>query len=262
MRRPILLFAGFLLLSGCIHWRQDPLTGLDHVSGWSDQVRAAADEAYLYAQMSVNAYDDEDRYDLGPAVRTIENAPNNELGFAYSIFEHRRAGGLEVVIAFRGTEFRTTEDWIDGNLFARQNPQGLALYDRIRARYDPDVPITVTGHSLGGGIAIQVSLERPNVKAYVFNTSPRFRLRGSSQPNRRLSIVEYGEFLKAARLFGREANQTYVSLNCSRGLNSIAQHSSRRLADCLTRIAAYQQPEARASLARNHIPPPVGLPDS
>lgn len=138
----------------------------------------------------------------------------------------------------------------------------MTLFEQIRARYPADVPITVTGHSLGGGIAIQVSLEKPNVKAYVFNTSPRFRLRGTAPANRRLSIVEYGEFLKAGRLFGREANQTYISLNCTPGLNSIAQHSSRRLADCLTRLAAYREPGARLSLVRNNIPAPVGLPET
>jgi len=112
--RPVFLVTLIFALSGCLHWRQQPLTGRDHVSGWSDQIRAAADEAYLYAQMSVNAYDDGDRYDLGPDIRTVANVPNDRIGFAYSLFERSRDGRLaEIIIAFRGTEFRTREDWID-----------------------------------------------------------------------------------------------------------------------------------------------------
>ena len=258
--------AAFLLLSslsGCTYWRKVPLTGIGHPSGWSDQIRERAVEAYSYAQMSLNAYcDTEDRYDLGPDLINVRNADNDEAGFAYSIFERRSNGRLdEVIIAFRGTELGDTRDMYQGNAAGRQNPRGLALYDEIAARPEyASVPITVTGHSLGGGIATHVSLQRDGADAYIFNSSPRFWRRGPIAENDRLSIVEQGELLKIFRMPGREAPQTYISINCVPGVAPLTQHGIRLLGNCLTRIAAWHDEKARASLIRNNIEWPSGLP--
>ena len=258
----ILSAALLLLTSACTYWQKTQLTGLDHPSGWADQIRFAAVEAYPYAQMSNNAYADSVRYDLGPDLTNLQNVPNDPLGFAYSIFERREGGRLaEVIIAFRGTEGFISRDMECGNLRGCQNQEGLRTYDRIRAAQDPSVQVNVTGHSLGGGIATHVSLQRPNVRSYIFNASPRFRRNGSIPDNRRVSIVERGELLKVLRAPGREAPQTYISINCTPGVGPISQHSIRPLADCLTRIAAWQDAGARASLSRNpSIPWPPGLP--
>ena len=121
------------------------------------------------------------------------------------------------------------------------------------------MPISVTGHSLSGGIATHVSLRRDGADAYVFNTSPRFSRNGPVPPNRRLSIVEFGEALKVPRIFGPEPRQTYISLNCTPGFNFFKGHKIRRLAECLTRIAAWGDMEARESLRRNRIDFPPGL---
>jgi hypothetical protein len=251
-----------LLTSACTYWQKTQLTGLDHPSGWADQIRIVSVAAYPYAQMSNNAYADSVRYDLGPDFRNPENVPNDRLGFSYSIFERREAGRLaEIVIAFRGTEGFISKDMLCGNVLACQNDKGLETYDRIRAAHDPNVQVNVTGHSLGGGIATHVSLQRPNVRSYIFNASPRFRRNGSIPDNRRVSIVERGELLKVLRGPGREAPQTYVSINCTPGVGPIGQHSIRPLADCLTRIAAWQDAGARASPVRNPTTPwPTGLP--
>jgi hypothetical protein len=260
--RLIVSAALLLLTSACTYWQKTELTGLNHPSGWADQIRIAAVEAYPYAQMSNNAYSDSARYSLGEAFANPKNVPNNHLGFAYSIFE-RRADGLlaEVIIAFRGTEGFISRDMLCGNLLACQNAEGLHIYDGIRAAHDSSVQVNVTGHSLGGGIATHVSIHRPNVRSYIFNASPRFRRSGSIPGNRRLSIVERGELLKVLRAPGREAPQTYISINCTPGLGPIGQHSIRPLADCLTQIAAWQDEGAKASLLRNPTTPwPPGLP--
>lgn len=262
--RLIFIAAILSLLSACTYWRKDELTGLDHPSGWADQIRSAAVEAYPYAQMSNNAYADGARYDLGPDFRNVENHPNDKLGFAYSTFERRKEGRLvEVVIAFRGTEGFISRDMTRGNLLALQNREGLKAYDRIRAATEPSAAVNVTGHSLGGGIATHVSLRRPNVRSYIFNASPRFRANGAIPDNRRLAIVERGELLKVFRGPGREAPQTYISINCTPGFGPVGQHSIRPLADCLTQIAAWQDRDARASLGRNNLRDrPAGLPRS
>jgi hypothetical protein len=110
----------------------------------------------------------------------------------------------------------------------------------------------VTGHSLGGGISIQISLCRENVNTYVFNTSPRFRRCAEPIRNRRVSVAEYGEILKLPRIFGREATQQYNSIGCTNRGSPFRQHQMRRLAECLTRIAALEEnSEARRSLDLN-----------
>lgn len=254
------LAALFILCSACTYFQKERLT-YSGPSPWADQVRRAAVEAYPYAQMSNNAYADAGRYALGPEFTTVRDVPNDKIGFAYSLFERRSGGQLrEVIIAFRGTEFTSLRDWGLGNIMAAQNAEGLKLYESVRASTPADVPVNVTGHSLGGGIATHVSLRHANVKTYIFNASPRFWKSGGIPDNRRLSIVEYGEALKVARLLGREAPQTYISINCSPYAHPVEQHRIRALADCLTQIAAWDDPAARASLRRNRISWPNGLP--
>jgi pimeloyl-ACP methyl ester carboxylesterase len=208
--------------------------------------------------MATNAYVSSDDFQLGPDIKPLLHVDNDKKGFAYSLFQRRRAdGSAEIVIAFRGTEFTHANDWIFGNILGKQNPRGLRVYDTIDAK--TDLPITVTGHSLGGAIAAYVSLRRAPVPTYVFNSSPRFSRNGAEPPNRRLSIVEYGEALKVGRIFGREPTQTYVSVNCTPGMNAFKGHGMRRLAICLTRMAAWHDAAARESLDLNKLAWPFGL---
>jgi len=237
-----------------------PLTGCEHPTGWSDQVRRTAGETWLHAQMAANAYREPATFDLGPALAEFERRDNDGIGFAYVIYRRRAADGPSSwVIAFRGTENdeKPWLDWWHGNLLGRQNARGLKVYDDLRARVG-DEPISVTGHSLGGGIASHVSMCRTDVDTYVFNSSPRFgRCAGESVSNRRWSVVELGEALKAGRVFLPEATQTYTSLNCTRTGGPIRQHGMALLASCLTGMAAWAEPDAAASLRRNAIPWPL-----
>lgn len=254
MLRLIATLLGIIALSGCAH--VGPRGSTEIVPGeWSTGVRATARKTYAYAQMSMNAYRDGEHFNLPPELVEIDRRDNNRRGFAYAVFERREAGQqAEIIIAFRGTEPMSWRDWLIGNALARQNPQGLAVYDAWRARIPDGVPITVTGHSLGGAIATYVSLCRSSVNSYIFNSSPRFsRCAGDHGPaGDRESVVEYGEFLKLARIFGRSPDQLYTSIGCRSG-NPFAQHSMRSLAECLTQIAAIDDPGARASRERNRM---------
>ncbi len=234
-----------LLGFGC--WR---LTGCDHYSGWSDQVRELANHSWVYAQLSQNVYHGEYTYELGDRFQLVSEYPDHELDFYASLFHDLRDG--EYVLVFRGTD--TPEDWVTGNnpMSPRQAEHALRLYDSARNDLGLD-PMAVAGHSLGGGLAIHVSLNRPVIAAYSFNGSPVFRQLGEPVENERYSIAEYGEILKIGRIFGREATQQYTSIDCTEDRLWWGQHGMQLLATCLTQIAAIAESEAMASLVRNGI---------
>ncbi|GAA4643368.1 hypothetical protein GCM10023115_13280 [Pontixanthobacter gangjinensis] len=235
--------------------------------GWCDFVRKAAVESYPYAMLSSNAYQDEDTYaELPLAFLKREAADNDNSGLAYSVFDrHAVSGGkrgklLARVIAFRGTEFGSTSDIFSGSLGDSQRDRAGAVYAAERANLDAenyqDVPIELTGHSLGGAIATQLSVDNPGVKAFVFNTSPFFNGDPTANDIDRLAISERGEFLRVLRRYKAPPAADMFILNCSPNASAGEKHSIRTLADCLTWIAAYDSPAAFDLLAPNAIRKP------
>ena len=214
--------------------------------------------------MATNAYE-KPEFDLGERISEHQRSPNDGIGFAYVIYERRaRNGPSSWVIAYRGTENDKDPliDWVQGNLLGRQNARGLKVYRDLRAKVGKDAVISVTGHSLGGGIATYVSLCEVGVNSYIFNSSPRFwRCSRKWIKNMRYSIVETGEILRIARGPLAEATQRYTQLNCARTGNSIDQHDVGGLARCLTDIAAWGDEDAKASLSRNGFPWPTAVKD-
>jgi hypothetical protein len=232
--------------------QKEELTGCEHPSGWCKEIRETAVKTYLYAQMSSNTYEDSKPFILPAQYRLVKTVPNDSIGFAYNIYEELQNGKvIKVIVAFRGTEDFT--DWWYGNFQRKQNQAGLDLIDSLRKTSTEDVALVVTGHSLGGGISTEISLKRKNVKSFVFNPSPNFEAGDKPEVNERLSIVEYGEGLKLARMPGREATQMYTSIGCSKG-GPIGQHAQLKLSTCLTQIAAIESAEAKKSLEVNNLP--------
>ena len=66
-------------------------------------------------------------------------------------------------------------------------------------------------------------------------------------------IVEKGEILKIVRALAEEPDQLYTSIECTEG-NAIEEHSMKKLAICLTQIAATETEHADKSLQLNNIP--------
>jgi hypothetical protein len=198
--------------------------------------------------LSLNVYRGEFSYDVTPYFRELSEYKNEE-GFYAALYEDKRTNDLVFVI--RGTD--DAEDWQTGNLSRQQNEYGLKTFRDIRAKHG-DRNYVAAGHSLGGGVAMHISLHEEGVKTYSFNGSPNFKASQKPIENERYSIVEYGEILKIARIFGREATQLYTSIGCSSG-NPKKQHSQLLLSRCLTQIASIDNKYARESLHLNQIKP-------
>ncbi|MBB4857449.1 pimeloyl-ACP methyl ester carboxylesterase [Novosphingobium chloroacetimidivorans] len=268
---------------------------VDQGGGWCGFTRDAATVLWPYGQLATNAYcDDNDIFDLPPGYTVVRRLPTQDIcdleraaaagdeaakaklkpirkaeaklkthGFNYAVYDKRNsAGALERrVIAFRGTDTKQLADWFYGNLGGTQREQGLELYREERARLDANggkgVPIAVTGHSLGGAIAIQVSLENPGVDAFVFNTSPRYTL---IQPNanRRVAISERGDILEVLRSRSMPVRQDMLIINCRPTESGVKAHAIRDLAACVTWIAAKTDPGAKASVLTNKLIQPAG----
>lgn len=239
------------------HWRTAP----DH--------RKVAGEAYLYAQMAYNAYlpdpdPDFPPFKLGPGVDLLEPPhDNDEFGLAYNVYARTEGPcAPEIILAFRGTEGPTNRlDMWHGNVRGEQNRRALKIFDDKVAWRDAHMPgarMTVVGHSLGGGIATYISINRPSVASFAFDGSPHYwrEDRSVRLPNVRHLIAETGEILFYVRAPAREADQLYTPFNCTWSWKPITQHDMRTLAVCLTTVAAYDTSEAEESLRLNGLPIP------
>ncbi|MEP0176939.1 MAG: hypothetical protein ABJH28_15900 [Paraglaciecola sp.] len=244
----VVFFLAVMTSCGSTVSTKHSLTDCEHPSGWCKEIRETAQSSFIFAQIAANTYEPTPLFTLPNQYSLIEFKDNDPIGFAYSIYENKNTN--TVIISFRGTE--NMKDWWYGNILASQNKSGLNLFDKLREKYSDDTNFIVTGHSLGGAIALEVSLKRSNVDAYVFNTSPRFSSKGYNISNKRVSIVEYGEALKILRAPSIEASQKYTSIGCSSGW-PISQHEQSKLAACLTQIAAIHSDLAKESLKNNNL---------
>lgn len=260
-----------LALSGCITPYPDLTQSRSpcrmEPGGWCEFVREAAAEAYPYAMLSSNAYRDEDSYDVLPlAFVRRDAADNDDSGLAYSVFDRFEVTGgkrgklLARVIAFRGTEFGSTADIFSGSLGDSQRDGARKTYLVERSLLDAqgheEVPIEATGHSLGGALATQLSIDNPSVRAFVFNTSPFFSGAAMTNDRQRMAISERGEFLRLLRRYKAPVAADVTVINCNPSASAAAKHSIRKLADCLTWIAAYGDSEAAELLEPNRIVKP------
>jgi hypothetical protein len=201
--------------------------------------------------------------------------PTHESSLLSLAFDIHERGG-DTIFAFRGTD--DVMDYVTGSL-------GIAWslhYARARqhfvryARRNPARRIVLTGHSLGGGLALSASVRRDVLEeirgalpagaqgygAVVFNTSPRvFDGWGDRHvPAQRTAIYQDGEVLEhVRRLWERKFNQVVAPHSqfetrfdyqdkCGQGDLKDASHRADLLADGLLRLGVTADPSLQPVL--------------
>lgn len=178
-----------------------------------------ADELVLYAMMSSNTYVDEKerqffpieklgwrKVDLeGKIVQPGANSyePKSIVGHALSSLQFdiwEEESSNRTVFAFKGTD--ELSDWLMGNMIIGISIAYKSAKKHVREykTMHPGRSVTVTGHSLGGGLALSVSAWEGD-DAFVFNTSPRIfdGMREIKKRARRIALFQKDEILQDLR---------------------------------------------------------------
>jgi len=181
--------------------------------------REASNEYALLAMMASNAYAsdtdkikfpleklgwkkvDESGHEVAPGKNSYR--VKTPLGKVFSNLEFdiwQDSHSNRTVIAFKGTKEKI--DWIVGNLALLISTPYKSAKKQVRLYMEahPDRVVMLTGHSLGGGLALSSSLWL-GVDAIVFNTSPRVfdGRENHNEPARRLAVFQHGEVLNLVR---------------------------------------------------------------
>ena len=212
----------------------------------TSKLKSCADETYIYAQLCSNVY-----RDGRPIFRSTGFFPlcgpvvDPKSGFYGEVLQDNEG---RTVVVFRGTDGWCLRDTLNSGA---QKKKAVELVDKIVGQYGP---VTATGHSLGGALALKASLLCKDTTAIVFFSSPRIGVSKSEfdekgvKGNSRVIVEERGEGLRAISRKARDMIDHLKKLEPENepDLNSFnimgggyfSQHSIYDFAIALTHVAA------------------------
>jgi len=273
MFRQIAALFALLTLSACVTYpdiSQSRSPCRSEPGGWCAFVGEAAKDAFPYAVAATQAYTGDDDLYVGdlPMLKPLDRLPIDDdalrKGFGYELFEqfaHAQDDPVRKpiarIMAFRGTDFDGFTDIFYGTLRNDQIELALAAFEAEVARFEDDIPWIVTGHSLGGALATEVSIANPEVRAYMFNTSPFYGGDGMTNDMRRTVFNERGEVLRRFARYEDAPAAEVFTINCGPQNGTFTKHRIRLLANCITWIAAYRSKDAHRLVIEQEIPKPM-----
>ena len=152
--------------------------------------------------------------------RVIDKAENTENGF----YAEAYSNGKDIIIAYRGTDDLSTDGYNDIAMIKtkipNQAPDAIAFYDKIK-RANPNLEISITGHSLGGSLSEIVSAIRGTL-AVTFNA---YGVRDMFKPYgfkaKEDNIVNYVNEWDPLAMFNAENNlgEMYAVQNIAKNLS-------------------------------------------
>lgn len=199
----------------------------------TEKLKRIAQDNYIYALMSANAYDKGFQVKI-PGWTRIQRLVSKH-GFSADIYSSNDT--KNIVIAYRGTD--DLKDWRYANLDTDAKGQyedADRVFEKVVKEYS-DSKVTTVGHSLGGGLSIHVSVTHKNVDSIVFNPSPRvFISKSDIKFNNKVTIIyETGEILTAVRSMFTTLNK--IDHNKYRfnylGGSAVSEHSMPNFALCM-----------------------------
>jgi hypothetical protein len=194
-----------------------------------------------------------------PAGCKVAVAPRDDKGLSHAVCVHALPGREvdEAVLAFRGTD--DPRDWLHNfRLTDEQAVEGERVFREFAGKYRRDgvERISVTGHSLGGGLALRMSFLPEGVPATVFHWAPSSPPRdGRGTGASRLCVWENNEILEFVRAVTEKRpaltweGTRPIRANFSHDRTD-RQHKMEPLARSLV-LAAAPYDEALAGVARN-----------
>ncbi|OQK15902.1 hypothetical protein AU255_17095 [Methyloprofundus sedimenti] len=221
-----------------------------------DLDKALAKKYALYAMMASNAYMKEDRTyfpieDLGWVRVDLEGNTTSENSYTpswvgkifsnlqYDIWVNNDEN--KTVISFKGTDEKI--DWVNGNFAVGISIPYKSAKKHVKEyiKHHPDREVVLTGHSLGGGLALSVSLWE-GIDAYVFNSSPRVfdGIKNHSSPATRKVIFQEGDVLQKIRKVYPKFLKTIPAKDIVQthfNYNGISNHRADLLAEGILRCA-------------------------
>lgn len=234
--------------------QHNPITPPKPLSGPQEITAEVAGKYAIYAMMASNSYHKSKRVrfpvekagwiqvDMNGNETTTPTKKHRFSGLAYDKFQKR--GTNEVVFAIRGTDSRLRDYGLANFSFPPLSRQYSQINKEIGGylKTHPDEKITVTGHSLGGGLALSVSVHH-GVDAITFDPSPRiFDGRHNIHlPAKRVAIYESGEILEKFRKLSRKFFKVVPNediYKCSFDFGGVSKHRGDYLARELLNLGA------------------------